>query len=102
MLIAWTTIPTRSDAENLAFGAINERLAACAQIDGPIVSIYRWEDGIQRDEEFRVTFKLLPEQADSLARWIQSNHPYETPQWIVVKAEKVSEKYLLWAQNAAS
>ena len=102
MLIAWTTISTRPDAEKIAAGAIENRLAACAQIDGPILSFYRWENKIQRDEEFRVIFKLLPEQADSLADWIQTNHPYDTPQWIVMKAEKVSEKYLLWARNAAS
>jgi periplasmic divalent cation tolerance protein len=97
MLVAWTTTGNRADAERLARGAVELRLAACAQIDGPITSHYHWEGKLEQAEEFRIWFKCLPANASGLSAWVHSHHPYETPQWIEVNAESVGEKYLSWA-----
>lgn len=102
MFVGWTTTSSREDAERIAEGAVEARLAACCQVDGPIISFYRWEGKVQRDEEFRVTFKFLGDQAESLQAWIQENHPYDTPQWMAVPAERISEKYLIWAEKEAT
>lgn len=102
MLIAWTTVATAGDAARLARGAVEARLAACVQIDGPVTSHYRWEGRIESAEEHRLTFKLLPEKAAALEAWVMANHPYETPEWIVVRAQHVSEKYLSWAGAAST
>ncbi|MCF7688322.1 MAG: divalent-cation tolerance protein CutA [Cephaloticoccus sp.] len=97
MLIAFTTVAERSDADLLATKAIGHHLAVCVQIDGPITSIYPWQGKIERSEEFRVMFKLMPGQAAHLESLIMSLHPYETPEWIVLPVEAVGEKYLSWA-----
>jgi periplasmic divalent cation tolerance protein len=97
MFVAWTTTSKRSDADRLAGGAVEARLAFCAQIDGPITSHYRWEGKLESAEEFRVWFKYLPANASALAAWVLQHHPYATPQWIEVSAENVGEKYLSWA-----
>ena len=55
MFVAWTTTSNRADADRLATGAVEARLAACAQIDGPITSHYYWEGKLERAEEFRVS-----------------------------------------------
>ncbi len=102
MLIAWTTVAERADAESLAREAVEHRLAACVQIEGPVVSCYRWEGRIERAEEFRLCFKFLPAQGAPLAEWVAAHHPYETPEWIVVRAEDVGEKYLSWAKATSS
>ena len=97
MLIAWTTVATRADADALAHGIIAENLAVCVQVDGPIVSHYAWEGKIEQSEEFRLTLKLLDQQLLSLESHVLRHHPYRTPQWIVVSAQHVGEKYLSWA-----
>jgi periplasmic divalent cation tolerance protein len=102
MLIAWTTVTTREQADQLATGAVEQQLAACVQIDGPIASVYRWEGKLERAAEYRLTFKYLPENAPALARWVLSRHPYETPEWLVVSATEVGEKYLSWAKANSS
>ena len=43
-----TTTDSRAEAMELAREAVEERLAACAQVAGPIASMYWWEDGIER------------------------------------------------------
>ncbi len=98
LLIGWTTVAQRADADTLAADTVALGLAACVQIDGPIVSHYRWEGKAERAEEFRLTFKFLPEHAVALERHLRDRHPYRTPEWIVVHADHVTEKYLSWAK----
>jgi periplasmic divalent cation tolerance protein len=98
MFIAWTTVATLEDASRIARGAVEARLAACVQVDGPIRSFYHWEAKLESAREYRLTFKFLREQAGPLESWIHTHHPYQNPEWIVIRAEQVSEKYLSWAQ----
>jgi periplasmic divalent cation tolerance protein len=98
MFLAWTTVAVFEDASRLAQGAVEAQLAACAQIDGPITSYYSWEGRIESAQEYRLVFKLLPEQTVAMEAWISAHHPYDTPEWIVVRAEHVSGKYLSWAR----
>ncbi len=99
MHIGWTTIATLEEAEKLASEAVNERLAACAQVDGPIRSYYLWQDNLERDEEYRITFKFLARNAGKFEIWLKEKHPYELPQWITVQAEHVISEYLQWAKG---
>ncbi len=98
MLLCWTTVATRDDADRLASDVITRGLAACVQIDGPITSHYRWQGQVERAEEFRLCFKVLPALLAPLEAHVLSHHPYATPEWIVVSAERVAEKYLSWAK----
>lgn len=99
MLIAWTTVSTRAEADSIAQATVKQGRTACVQIDGPVTSVYRWEGRVETAEEYRLTFKVLPEQAAALEQLVHDLHPYETPEWIVVPAGHVSEKYLSWART---
>ena len=100
LMIGWTTTETRQEAERLASGAVERRLAACAQIAGPITSIYTWEDKLEKNTEFRLVFKFAEPKAEKLQSWILENHPYKTPQWVAVKADKADPDYLEWVLRA--
>jgi periplasmic divalent cation tolerance protein len=98
MLVAWTTVALRADAERLATDVIDRGLAACVQFEGPVTSVYRWEGKTTRSEEYRLMFKFLPFQLPALKSHVLAVHPYAVPEWIVVRADHVGEKYLSWAQ----
>ena len=103
MFVAWTTLDDQEIAEQLAFEAVTENLAVCVHVDlTPIVSVYRWEGETRTAREYRVAFKCLESHLDALESWVLSRHPYETPEWIVVRAEHVGEKYLSWARASSS
>ena len=102
MFIAWTTVASRAEADRLAADVVRLNLAVCVQIEGPIVSQYRWHGRDERSEEFRLTFKCLPPHCDALEKHVLAAHPYETPEWVVVRAERVGEKYLSWAEANSS
>ena len=97
--VAWTTLPTRAEAEQLAAGAVAAGLAACAQVEGPLRSHYIWEGQVQAEEEYRVTFKLAGRQATDLSTWVHGRHPYAVPQWLVVTAVGVSPGYRAWVHG---
>ena len=102
MLLAWTTVATSEDASRLARGAVEAHLAACVQVDGPVASHYRWGGKVESAQEYRLMFKFLPELAAELESWVLARHPYDTPEWVVVRAEHVSEKYLSWARGTST
>ncbi len=97
MFIAWTTVADQETADRLAAEAVACSLAVCVQVEGPVTSHYRWNRAQEKPDEFRLMFKVLPRQLASLSVWLHAHHPYETPEWIVVKTEEVGEKYLSWA-----
>ena len=98
MLIAWTTLENRADAEAIASGAVAAKLAACVQIDGPIESHYRWQGKLEKTTEFRLCFKFAEAREAELESFVFKRHPARIPEWVVVRAARVAEKYLSWAE----
>lgn len=98
-MIGWTTTSNKKSATDLAKVLIDKRLAACAQISGPITSIYRWDSKIQEEQEYRLTLKFPEEKAEALALELKHLHPYDIPQWVTVEAESVSVKYQEWVDS---
>jgi periplasmic divalent cation tolerance protein len=99
IFIGYTTTENKDDAEKLAFGLIKNKIAACVQIDGPMESVYTWQDKMEKTSEYRLTVKFINSKADEVQKWIRENHPYEIPQWIVFEAKQVSAEYLSWAES---
>jgi periplasmic divalent cation tolerance protein len=102
LLIGWTTVGEQAQAVKLAETLVEERLAACVQIEGPITSYYTWQNTLTKSLEFRLLVKFLPHQATALEKRIIAEHPYDTPEWVVISAHYVSEKYLSWAQQSST
>lgn len=96
-MVGWTTLPDREAAERLARSLVEAGLAACTQVSGPITSCYRWQVAVETAVEYRVTVKYLAANDTAVARWLEQHHPYDTPQWVAVRADAALEKYLNWA-----
>lgn len=102
LLVGWTTVGERAVADRLGSEMIERHLAVCVQIDGPIISYYPWQEKTARAEEFRLTVKFVVDQLAALENYLRSHHPYGTPEWVVVAAHDVGEKYLSWAKANSS
>tara|TARA_B100000959_G_scaffold280059_1_gene341242 strand:- start:694 stop:1116 length:423 start_codon:yes stop_codon:yes gene_type:complete len=100
VLIGWTTTQNREDAIRLARGIVDNHLAACVQVDGPISSIYRWEGIVETSEEWRIAVKFPKDRANEIERWLIENHPYDEPQWLAVAAEEAASTYVAWVKDA--
>jgi periplasmic divalent cation tolerance protein len=91
-----TTTDSRAEAMELARAAVEARLAACAQVAGPIASMYWWEDGIERAEEWLLMLKLPAARYEALADFLAGRHSYDEPEIVATPIVAGSEAYLSW------
>jgi periplasmic divalent cation tolerance protein len=94
-----TATDSRAEAVELAQAAVEARLAACAQVAGPIASSYWWEDGLERAEEWLIMLKLPADRFDDLAEFLASRHSYDDPEIIATPIVAGSASYLDWLQT---
>lgn len=96
-----TTTDSRAEAVELAQAAVEARLAACAQVAGPIASTYWWEDALERAEEWLIVLKLPASRYDDLAEFLAERHSYDDPEIIATPIIAGSESYLDWLTEEA-
>ncbi len=97
-----TTTDSRAEAMELAQDAVEARLAACAQVAGPIASTFWWEDGIERAEEWIVVLKLPADRFGALAEFLTERHSYDEPEIIATPIVAGSASYLDWIAEEAT
>ncbi len=90
-----TTLPNQLEAEKLADSLIENRLAACVQVSSPIVSVYRWDDRVQREQEFSLKIKTVESVRDRAIAFLKANHPYELPEILFQVVQSTSD-YREW------
>ena len=79
LIVLYTTWPDAETAEAFGRLAVEQRLAACANVLVPIRSIYRWEGAIQNEAETPMLLKTTASAVDRLGALILKYHPYRTP-----------------------
>jgi periplasmic divalent cation tolerance protein len=94
-----TTTDSRAEAMELSRAAVESRLAACAQVAGPVASVYWWEDGLERAEEWLVLLKLPADRYDELASFITERHSYDEPEIVALPIVAGSAAYLNWMRE---
>ncbi len=95
-IVVLSTVPDVSTGRKIAQGILEERLAACVNISGPLESHYWWEGEIQRDPEHLLVIKTRGELFVRLEEAIRALHPYDVPEVIALPIEQGSPSYLDW------
>ena len=92
-----TTVGGEDDARRLASALLEQRLAACVQIDR-LESHYRWQGALCAEAEWRLTIKSTPDKLVALQAFLASEHPYDLPQvvWQVLEA---TPAYAAWVRG---
>ena len=91
-----TTAAKREDAERIAKELVEKRLAACAQVSGPITSYYWWEDKLECAQEWVCRIKTRQENYPSLEEAIRGIHPYDVPEILATTVVAGNPQYLEW------
>ncbi len=91
-----TTLDSNETAEHLAKKLVEENLAACVQISGPVKSWYRWKGNIESSTEWVLAIKTRSDRFDRLAKRIDQLHPYDEPEIIATSIVDGSQSYLEW------
>jgi len=83
----------------IARAVVEARLAACAQVAGPIASTYWWEDGLERAEEWLIMLKLPADRYEDLAEFLAEQHSYDEPEITATPIVLGSASYLDWLEE---
>ena len=95
-VIVLTTLPSDADADDFATTLVEERLAACVNLQPAMQSVYRWEGQIEQDTERRVVIKTSRERVVLLWDRVRDLHPYDVPEFVVVPIIDGNDAYLRW------
>ena len=94
-----TTVDGKEAAERIAETVVRARVAGCAQILGPITSVYWWEGEVERAEEFLILIKTASDRYTELEATICDVHPYDVPEILALPVTAGNRAYLDWLQE---
>jgi periplasmic divalent cation tolerance protein len=97
-----TTLPNERLAQTVAAQIVEERLAACAQVSGPLSSTYYWRGSIEHDAEWYCHFKTTAARLHALQSRIRELHPYDVPEIIALPILGGDPDYLRWVEETVS
>ena len=98
--IALCTVPDEKTAGKIADALVAEKLAACINIVPSIMSVYRWNDAIEHDQELLLLIKTSESTWPLLEARILELHPYELPEIIAVPIHTGQTDYTQWIKNS--
>jgi len=95
----YAVFANQEEAERIGRAIVEERLAACVNILGPVRSIYRWQGSIESAEESAAIFKTHHWQADALIERVTALHSYDVPCVVAWPIDKILRKYADWVDD---
>ncbi|MGH7924639.1 MAG: divalent-cation tolerance protein CutA [Candidatus Binatus sp.] len=94
--IILATSGSEAEAVSIARTLVNERLAACVNVVGPVRSIYRWRDGVEDEREYLLVIKTRATLYMKVETRVRELHTYEVPEILSVVADRGSPPYVQW------
>jgi periplasmic divalent cation tolerance protein len=100
VVIILITFPTDGDVTAFAMALVGDGAAACVTVLPDVQSVYRWEGAIEQVRERQLIVKTTRDMVDRLRRRVADLHPYDTPEFLVLRVVGGEERYLAWIRDA--
>ncbi|HET7575839.1 MAG TPA: divalent-cation tolerance protein CutA [Sphingomicrobium sp.] len=100
VISVYAVFANAEEAERIGRNMVEERLAACVNILGPVRSIYRWKGKIESADEVAAIFKTHHWRTDALIERIAALHSYEAPCIVSTSIDKILGSYADWVEDA--
>ncbi len=75
----YVTVGSREEGLKIARALVGERLAACANVLGEAVSVYRREGRVQQDSEVVMVAKTAADKIEAVVGRVKELHGYDCP-----------------------
>jgi periplasmic divalent cation tolerance protein len=97
-----TTTATKAEAEQIAAVLIEQHLVACAQVSGPLASVYHWQGKVETSDEWLCTLKTREVLFEKVTAAIREVHSYQCPEIVATPIVAASPDYLAWLEREAA
>ena len=98
----YVTAANQAEAEKISRTLVEERLAACANVLGPIRSFYWWQGKVQDDAEVAFLLKTRTDLIDCVVARVKQLHSYTVPCVVTWPIEAGNPDYLAWVEKEAT
>ena len=99
VVIVLTTVPADFDTESLARQLLDQRLVACLNVLAPMRSTYWWQGTVETADERQLVLKTRRDRVAALEAALESLHPYDVPEFLVVPLTGGGDEYLAWVRG---
>ena len=96
IVTVYATFATDEEARRIGRLCVEERLAACVNVLGPVHSIYRWEEAVEEAGEAAALFKTTADGSERLIARIAELHSYDVPAAVVWPIADALGDYASW------
>jgi periplasmic divalent cation tolerance protein len=94
--LVYVTTADEAEAERLARAAVEERLAACANILPGMRSLYWWQGKVEAGRETVLILKTRANLVDALTARLKELHSYDTPCIVALPILGGNADFLTW------
>ena len=101
-VVVLVTAGAADEAARIGRAVVEERLAACANVVGPIRSIYRWQGAVEDAEEHLLLLKARAADVPALEARVRGLHSYEVPEVLALPVRGGSAAYLVWLAESTA
>lgn len=95
-IIVLCTAPDESNAQRLAASLLHAKLAACVTLLPGAHSFYTWEGKLECQQEVQMVIKSNIAHQPDLLHHLKQEHPYQTPELLVLSVQDGDSDYLTW------
>lgn len=99
IVTVYATFADGEEAARISRTLVEERLAACANILGPIRSIYRWQGKIEDAAEVAALFKTTAGAAEALIARLADLHSYEVAAVAAFQIAQIHPPFAAWVRG---
>lgn len=100
IIIILTTVSSHKEGESIAEKLVEAKMAACVNILPKMTSIYRWDNKINKENEFLLIIKTAEYLEQEVYDFIRANHSYEVPEIITLNIKNIDKKYSDWLNSS--
>ena len=90
------------EAERIGRIAVEQRLAACVNILGPVRSIYRWQGAVESADEVAAIFKTSSASVEALITRVAGLHSYDVACIAAWPIDKILASYAAWVEDSTA
>jgi periplasmic divalent cation tolerance protein len=95
-VLIYATVPSARAAEKIGVTVVEEGLAACANVLGPMRSVFRWRGKVERAREAVLILKTRRSRVAALTKRIKALHSYTVPCVVALPIVGGNEDFLNW------
>ena len=101
-VVVLVTAGDAGEAARIGRTLVEERLAACANLVGPIRSVYRWQGAVEEAAEHLLLVKARADDLPALEARVRALHSYQVPEVLALPVAAGSAAYLAWLAESTA